>query len=221
MPGNDTIISDKHQAENYDRQAWETHWHGPEVIFGLVYGYVQPGGLILDLGIGSGLSSILFHKAGMQVYGLDGSPEVLEVCRAKGFAVELKQHDLRDLPLPYTDSLFDCVLCVAVLNSFQDLQPLFADIARIMKPGAIFAFTVEEQVPGETDHYMINRVAVAEKPDETAVVLYKHRDVDITAWLTEKGLRVIKVLDFLAFRYPAEQKDVYFKAYVAQKMSTG
>jgi ubiquinone/menaquinone biosynthesis C-methylase UbiE len=217
MPSNDTIIPDRQQAEDYDRQARETNWHGPEVTFGLSYEYIQPGDKVLDLGIGSGLSSVLFHKAGLQVYGLDGSAEVLEVCHSKGFAVELKQHDLRDLPLPYQDHMFDCVLCVAALNSFRDLQPLFAEVSRIMKPGGTFTFTVEEQKMGEAGQYLINRIAVAERPDETAVALYKHRDEDIVAWLNENGLQVNKALDFLAFRYPAEQKDIYFKAYVAQK----
>jgi ubiquinone/menaquinone biosynthesis C-methylase UbiE len=162
MPTDDTIINDKQSATEYDRRARETHWFGPEVIFGLTYEFVKPGDSLLDLGIGSGLSSILFHQAGLRVYSLDGSSEVLEACQTKGFAVELKQHDLRDLPLPYPSRFFDHVVCVAVLNSFKDLEPLFREITRIMKEHGVFAFTVEEQKPGQADQYMINRVEVSE-----------------------------------------------------------
>jgi predicted TPR repeat methyltransferase len=218
MQTGDTIIQDKRSAVEYDQRARETHWFGPEVIFGLAYEYVAPGDTLLDLGIGSGLSSAPFHTAGLQVYGLDGSSEVLEVCRLKGFAAELRQHDLRDLPLPYSASSFDHVICVAVLNSFRDLRPLFGEIARIMKAQGIFAFTVEAQQPDQADSYAINRVEVSEKPEaETAVTLFRHRDDYVASLLAGNGFVLLKTLEFLAFKYPADNRDIFFKAYVAQK----
>ena len=166
----DTIIPDGKSAFEYDRQAKETNWLGPDVVFGLAYEYVRPGQTLLDLGIGSGLSSIRFHQAGLKIYGLDGSADVLEVCRAKGFAVDLKEHDLRDLPLPYASDSFDHVISVAVLNSFDDLSPLFKEVSRITKTPGLFAFTVEEQKPGQEDQYIINRVEVNELPEWLTVI---------------------------------------------------
>ena len=218
MKTNSTIIQDRQSAQEYDHQARKTDWFGPEVVFGLAYEYVKPGDTLLDLGIGSGLSSILFHKAGLQVFGLDGSSEVLEVCRSKGFAAGLKEHDLRDLPLPYPDSFCEHVISVAVLNSFQDLEPLFAEIARIIKAGGVFAFTLEEQKPGQEDRYPINRVEVDEEPnEETAVMLFRHSETYIHRILGQNGFKPLKALEFVAFKYPAENRDVYFKAYAAQK----
>ena len=160
MEVNDTIIKSKRAAFEYDQTARETHWFGPEVIFGLTYEFVKPGDSMLDLGIGSGLSSILFHKAGLRAYGLDGSSEILEVCKSKGFAVELKQHDLRKVPLPYPSHFFDLVISVAVLNAFRDLDQQFDETARIIKEQGIFAFTVEEQKPDQDDEYVINQVDI-------------------------------------------------------------
>lgn len=215
---NSTIIQDTQSASEYDNQARNTNWFGSEVVFGLTYEFVKPGDSLLDLGIGSGLSSILFHKAGLQVFGLDGSSEVLSVCEAKGFATELKQHDLRDLPLPYPSSFCNHVVSVAVLNSFRDLEPLFKDIARIMIEHGIFAFTVEELKPGQVDHYAINRVEVSEKPkEETAVMLFRHSDEYIAQLLDQNGFTLLKSLEFVAFKYPAESRDIIFKAYVARK----
>jgi predicted TPR repeat methyltransferase len=215
---NDTIIKDKKAAGEYDLQARLTHWHAPEVVFGLAYEFVNEGESLLDLGIGSGLSSIPFHKAGLRIYGLDGSSDVLEVCAAKGFTVELKQHDLRNLPLPYAARSFDHVICVAVLNSFKDLGPLFGDVSRIIKDEGIFAFTTEERKPGQNDHYAINPVEVSEKPDvETAVTLYRHSEAHINESLDRNGFSPLKSLDFLGFKYPAENTDIYFKATVARK----
>jgi len=56
-------------ASHYDSEAEVYNWRGPEVVFGLTYGFVNPGESVLDIGIGTGLGSVLFHKAGLRVYG--------------------------------------------------------------------------------------------------------------------------------------------------------
>jgi len=213
-----TIIPDRQAAEGYDEQARQTDWFGPDVVFGLVYEFVRPGDVIVDLGIGSGLSALPFHKAGARVFGLDGSSEVLAVCSAKGFTEDLKLHDLRRLPLPYDSAFFDHAVCVAVLNSFQDLTGFFDEVARILTARGTFAFTVESRAADQTDHYAINRVDVSDAPRmETAVTLYRHARADVAACLMRSGLVTLKTLDFVAFRYPAEKRDVVFTAYVARK----
>lgn len=89
MPASDTIIRDVESAKGYDEQAQKTNWLGPQVVFGLAYEFVKLEQTLLDIGIGTGLSSILFHKAGLRVLGVDGSREVLDVCAAKNFAEDL------------------------------------------------------------------------------------------------------------------------------------
>jgi predicted TPR repeat methyltransferase len=218
MNTNSTIIQDSQSASEYDNQARRTNWFGSEVVFGLAYEFVKPGDSLLDLGIGSGLSSILFHKAGLQIFGLDGSSEILKVCALKGFVEELKQHDLRQVPLPYPSSFCNHIVSVAVLNSFRDLAPLFKESARIIKEHGVLAFTVEEQKPGQEDSYAINRVEISEKPrEETSVMLFRHSDEYITRLLDQNGFVLVKALEFTAFKYPAENRDVLFKAYIAQR----
>lgn len=218
MQTGDTIIQDRQSAVEYDAQAKKTNWFGPEVVFGLTYEFVERGDSVLDLGIGSGLSSILFYKAGLRVYGLDGSEEILKICASKGFASELKRHDLRDLPLPYASNSCNHVISVAVLNSFKDLKPLFEEVARIIKGHGVFAFTVEDQKPGQEESYAINRVDLSEKARaETAVKLFRHRDEYIVQLLDQTGFTPLKALEFVAFKYPAENRDVFFKAYVTRK----
>ncbi len=43
----------------YDQEAKATGWLGPEITFGLTYTYVNAGDRLLDLGIGTGLGSVL------------------------------------------------------------------------------------------------------------------------------------------------------------------
>ena len=86
----------------------------------------------------------------------------------------------------------------------------------------IFAFTVEAQKPGQEDSYAINRIEVSEKPKaETAVMLFRHCDEDIAQLLAQNGFVLLKALEFVAFKYPAENRDIFFKAYVARKKEYG
>jgi predicted TPR repeat methyltransferase len=179
---------------------------------------VRSGQTLLDIGIGSGLSSILFHEAGLRVLGVDGSQEILDVCAAKNFTEDLRLHDLRQVPLPYADQAVDHIVAAAVLNSFKDLAPLFREFSRVMKEEGVLAFTVEEQKPGQDSAYAINRVDLSELPrPKAAVMLFRHPGAYIRALLAQNGFKLVRSLEFVAFQYPAENRDVLFRAYVARK----
>ena len=52
---------------HYDRGAAGTGWHGPAIAFGPAFPYTHPGECIPDIGIGTGLGSELFFRAGLRV----------------------------------------------------------------------------------------------------------------------------------------------------------
>ena len=135
-------------ATQYERQVAEHGWHGHEIMFGLMYEFVHPNESLLDIGIGTGLSSLPFHKAGLRISGFDNSAEMLKGCELKGFTGELIQHDLRSVPFPYEANSFNHIVSLGVLNFFADLAPVFEEAARIIKPKGVFGFTIEEQKPG-------------------------------------------------------------------------
>jgi predicted TPR repeat methyltransferase len=130
-------------AADYDNQVQACDCHIAEVLFGLCYEFIQPRQRLLDLGIGSGLSAALFAKAGLEVHGMDFSPAMLEVCRAKGIAVDLKQHDLQQTPWQYPSVQFDHVVCCGVLHFVPDLEAIFGEAARVLRVGGMFAFTTK------------------------------------------------------------------------------
>ena len=88
-------------ATQYESQAAAIGWNGHEIMFGLMYEFLKPDDTLLDIGIGTGLSSLLFHKTGLRVSGFENSAEMLHVCRSKDFSGKIVQHDLRNLPFPY------------------------------------------------------------------------------------------------------------------------
>lgn len=171
-------------AAQYESQVAETDWHGHEILFGLMYEFVEPDETLLDIGIGTGLGALLFHKAGLQVSGFDNSAEMLKGCTSKGFSGETIQHDLRDVPFPYEAGSFDHVISLAVLNFFADLAPVFKEAARIIKPKGVFGFTVEEKKKEQESRYTI-RVDGANGHYE--VIMHRHSDEQIRALLLDFG----------------------------------
>jgi predicted TPR repeat methyltransferase len=205
-------------AAQYESQAAEIDWHGHEILFGLMYEFIEPDETLLDIGIGTGLGSLLFHKAGLQVSGFDNSAEMLERCKSKGFSGETIKHDLRDVPFPYETDSFDHIISLAVLNFFADLEPVIGEVARIIKPKGIFGFTVEGKRPGQESRYTMRVNSGSDQDGEPfEIAMYRHSDEHIRTLLESAGFFVLKDFEFLADRYPEQGIEVYLKVYIAQK----
>lgn len=205
-------------AARYDEQAAEQCWHGHELLFGLMFEFAEPGDSLLDVGVGTGLSSLLFHKAGLRVSGFDRSRDMLAVCESKGFPVQLVQHDLQTVPFPYSTASFDHVIALAVLNFLPDLTPVVEEVGRIIKPGGVFGFTVEEQKTGQEAEYSMSTSGdSSEVSGGPEVRMCRHADEDLRELLLSSGFAVLKDMEFVAGRYPAKGTDIYFRAYVCRK----
>ena len=129
-------------AQEYDNQIKNYDCYIAEVLFGLSYEFIKKGETLLDVGIGTGISSTLFHLAGLQIFGIDGSSEMLKICEQKRIAKKLIHQELLVLPWPYPDGLFDHVICCGVLHFVSDLENIFEGFTRVQKNGGILAFTV-------------------------------------------------------------------------------
>ena len=140
-----TMNATRHDAyaADYDSQVKVYACYLADLLFGLCYEFSQPGQVLLDAGIGSGLSAQLFAKAGLKVYGMDFSPAMLALCRDKDFAVELKQHDMTQVPWPYPAKRFDQLVCCGVLHFIPDLESIFGEVRRVLRERGLFAFTTK------------------------------------------------------------------------------
>ena len=170
-------------ASNYDNQVKEYDSYGHDVLFGMSYDYVSAGEKLLDIGIGTGLSSIHFARTGLKIYGLDESQEMLNACQSKSFTEELKRYDITCDRIPYKSKYFNHVICCGVFHFIGDLSDIFTDARRVMKEGGIFAFTI---APQETDAGYI------EVPTDWGVSIFKHSPQYISDLLYENGLELVK-----------------------------
>jgi len=129
-------------AEDYDKQIRTYDCWLAEVLFGLCYEDIQEGETLLDVGIGTGLSSRLFHQAGLRIFGIDGSQEMLSLCQNKGITLQLVQQDINQFPLPYQSSSFKHIISCGVFHFISELNSVFSEIMRVQEPNGCFLFSV-------------------------------------------------------------------------------
>ena len=99
------------------------------------------GEVVLDLGSGGGIDVLLSaRRVGPTgfAYGLDMTDEMLELARANaaraGAAnVEFLKGHIEEIPLP--DASVDVVISNCVINLSVDKSQVFAEIARVLRPG--------------------------------------------------------------------------------------
>ena len=119
---------------------------------------LKPGEIVVDLGCGGGIDTILAALAvapGGKAIGLDMLPEMLEVAARNAAEagvtnVEWLQGYLEDIPLP--DASVDVVVSNGVVNLSPRKSRVFAEIHRILRPGGRFAaadIVVDDDLPPE------------------------------------------------------------------------
>lgn len=137
-------MTSKHDkyAKEYDEQIQKYDCYIAEVLFGLSYEMVKKGESLLDVGIGTGVSSKLFRLAGLRIFGIDESTKMLEICRKKNISQELVSSNIQDTPWPYKSESIDHIISCGAFHFIEELTVIFAEIARIQKPDGIFAFTI-------------------------------------------------------------------------------
>jgi ubiquinone/menaquinone biosynthesis C-methylase UbiE len=97
-------------------------------------------GRVLDYGCGAGhLLSIMLKEPGGEFFGLDFSPDSIEMTRNKcGNNPKLKELLLvKTLPVSFSDNMFDTITFIETIEHLQNnmLENTLAEIYRILKPG--------------------------------------------------------------------------------------
>src|SRR3990172_6263738 len=108
---------------------------------------LQPQGLGLDIGCGDGNAMRLIKEAlpGSQLVGIDADSAETTLAAASG--VYRRVHTCSAAEIPEPDGSFDfavanCVLEHIPLNSLERVLP---EISRVLKPGALFVFSVPSE----------------------------------------------------------------------------
>jgi len=213
----DSITIHDKGASIYDSQVKEYKNHMHEILFGMCYDYIEKDDLLLDIGIGTGMSSEYFANEGLQIYGMDGSSEMLKECKKKNFVKELKLHSITDIPLPYNNHSFRHIICCGVFHFIGEINSITKDVSRIINDGGFYAFTVITELAKNIGSKSSNFIGCVEMPGDWGIPIYKHSDSYINKISNSNGFDIVKEQQILAFSGYENIGDIVFKLYIMQK----
>ncbi|WP_422000358.1 class I SAM-dependent methyltransferase [Reyranella sp.] len=113
------------------------------------------GARVLDVGSGLGGASRFFaQERGWQVEGIDLTPEYVEVAaslsRRVGLAGSVSYRQASAASLPFAEASFDGAYMLHVGMNIADKPAVFAEVRRVLKPGAVFAiYDVMREADGD------------------------------------------------------------------------
>ena len=103
---------------------------------------VPAGSRVLDVATGTGAVALELQARGCTVLGLDQSPEMLAVARARGLEVREGHAE----SLPFGDGEFDALTFTYLLRYVEDPVATLRELARVVEPGGTIA-SLEFAVP--------------------------------------------------------------------------
>lgn len=113
------------------------------------------GRRVLELGCGGGPVSVAMARQGAKVIAVDHSAEQIgharRLCEREGVTVELHHGDLADLAFVRADTV-DVAVSIYALGLVADLDRVFRQVHRVLKPEAPFVVSLPHPAWRAQDH---------------------------------------------------------------------
>jgi predicted TPR repeat methyltransferase len=132
----------------------DLRYRGPEILLRAVLAACRAAGRpalfrrALDLGCGTGLVAEAFAGTFDRIDGVDLSAGMIARAEARGLYGRLAVDDMLNALRGEAEAGADLVIAADALVYLGDLAPLFGEVARVLPPGGLFAFTVESCAEG-------------------------------------------------------------------------
>jgi ubiquinone/menaquinone biosynthesis C-methylase UbiE len=175
-------------------------WRAVEV--GVLEKFIPSSGNCLDLGCGDGkLTAILFRenfKQQLMLVGIDGDED--ETRQAAQLPLYKRVHTCRASNIPEPSQSFDHVISNSVLEHIQDIEATIAEVARLLKNGGTFVFTVpspgfQSCLYGPLDHRTSRKAYLLEMDKRLAHYRYWSAE-EWRALLARYGLSVEQQVEY-------------------------
>jgi len=145
---------------------------------------VQPNDQILEVGVGTGISTPLYPR-NCSVTGIDLSSSMLEIARERVHQnrlhhVRLLEMDAAELTFP--DNAFDIVYAPYLINVVSDPLKVVREMKRVCRPGGKMVFVNHFR----SENFVLSRVERAISP-LTVHIGFKS-DFDLSGFLTQAEL---------------------------------
>ncbi len=185
-------------AASYEsRMCEDLKYAGPERLQDALKAVIgeQSGLVMLDLGCGSGLMGANTKWRAADLTGVDLSPEMIELARARNIYDRLEVSEITAW-LDGGTTPFDLIVCSDCLIYFGDLSRIVKSAARRLKPGRPFAFSMEQ---GNRFPFHL-----------TDTGRYTHHPDHVRDAAAQAGLEVLQLNEaFLRYEYGEEVMGLY------------
>jgi 2-polyprenyl-3-methyl-5-hydroxy-6-metoxy-1,4-benzoquinol methylase len=160
-------------------------------------------GQILDFGCGPGIISVELARLGYHVLGLDGSAEMVRMCRARTEKLGQKNirfdhHGAEGVQLPA--AFFDAVVCSSVVEYVAEDMALISKLIASLKPGGHLIVSVPNagSLMGKTEDVVrsLKRAARAGRGRHLSYSLRRYHMSEFCSELNRMGLSDIQRKSF-------------------------
>lgn len=135
-------------AEFYDRLTDNVHYkERADYLLSICKNFSHDTGITLDLACGTGTLTLELKRRGVDVYGIDGSPEMLSEASMKAFEENLNVlflcQKMQSIDLYGTiDTCFCTLDSINHMVKKEDVQKTFERVSLFMNKGGLFVFDV-------------------------------------------------------------------------------
>jgi len=110
----------------------------------------QARGVVLEIGIGSGLNLPFYSSEVQRIYGVDPSVELQRMARKRAAAATTKLESLvqtADSPLPIATASIDTAIVTWTVCSIPNAAKALQEMKRVLKPGGRWIFIEHGRAP--------------------------------------------------------------------------
>ena len=133
-------------ANTFDRKLEKLKYESPKILVGLIkdfYTSITDKWDVLDLGCGTGLVGSAIYAYTRQLVGVDLSAKMLAKARERNLYQRLESSDLLSMMKGEPISSYDVIVAADVFVYIGKLDEIMQEGARLLRPGGVFAFSVE------------------------------------------------------------------------------
>lgn len=143
------MLSYSYFADFYDGLTNNVNYNSyAEYILSIAQKYNHNMGITLDLACGTGNLTVLLKKMGVDIYGIDGSAEMLSVAQEKAINNDISGmlflcQKMQNIDLYGTIDTCICTLdSINHITNIENVQKTFSKVSFFMNPRALFIFDV-------------------------------------------------------------------------------
>ena len=149
-------------------------------------------GIVLDIGIGSGLNIPFYNKSNIDhLYGLDPSEELLKIAKSLAkkneLEIEFLQCGAEAIPLP--DQSIDTVLITYTMCTIPDIKLSNSEIMRVLKPEGQLLFCEHGLAPDKNIAKWQRRI----NPIWSKIAGGCNLNRDIPKLITSSGFKILNM----------------------------